>query len=253
MEKEKSIQVAGICKKFNIGFKKNDGALGRLVSFVSGKETRKELEVLKNISFTAKQGEVIGVIGKNGSGKSTLLRIIAGIYQPDTGQVETAGRVDYLSGFANGLSQKLTMEENIYIMGAMMGLSQNDIKEKLGEIIEFSGLKDFLYTKVYQFSSGMVTRLAFSVTIHCLNHSKPDILLLDEVFGAGGDIDFEEKAIQKMGEFLKGGSTVILASHNLKVVEEYCNRAFWLEKGGIIKEGLPSEVIQAYQNDAGQA
>mgnify|MGYP001334095104 CR=1 FL=1 len=246
MEKEKSIELKNICKSFNIGFKKNNGALGQLVSFVSGRETRKELEVLNNISFAAYPGQVIGLIGKNGSGKSTLLRVIAGIYQADSGQIKTQGRVDYLSGLSNGLSQKLTMEENIYLMGSLMGLGQNDIKQKFDDIVEFSGLKDFLYTKVYQFSSGMVTRLAFSVTIHCLNYSKPDILLLDEVYGSGGDIDFEEKAIEKMKEFIKGGSTVILASHNLEIIKNYCDAVLILHNGKIFKNGKPSDVIDEY-------
>jgi len=247
MEKEKNIELKNISKSFNIGFKKNEGALAKLVAFVSGRESKKRLEVLKDISFHTYPGQIIGVIGRNGSGKSTLLRIIAGIYKPDGGELKTLGLVNYLSSFSHGLSPKLTMEENIYLMGAMMGLNQNEIKSKFNEIVEFAGLKDFIYTKVYQFSSGMAVRLAFSATIHCLNHSKPDILLLDEVFGAGGDIDFEEKAIQKMAEFIKKGSTVILASHNLKIVENYCNTAFYLNNGGIAKIGPSRDVIDEYR------
>lgn len=250
MIKEKAVQVVGLSKKFNIGFKKNEGALSRLVSLISGKEIRKEIEVLKNIFFDVCSGEVVGVIGKNGSGKSTLLRIIAGIYEPNEGSVKTLGRVDYLSGFSNGLSMKLTMEENVYLMGSMMGLSQKDVRKKFKDIVEFSGLKDFVYTKVYQFSSGMVTRLAFSVAIHCLEHSSPDILLLDEVFGAGGDIDFEEKAQKKMAEFVRGGATVILASHNLKIVEENCGRVIQIDKGKIIEEGEPGRIISSYKKTA---
>jgi len=247
MKNEKNIQLTNISKSFNIGFKKNEGALAKLISFVSGRESKKELKVLKNVSFYTYPAQVIGIIGKNGSGKSTLLRIIAGVYKSDSGQLKTSGRVDYLSGFSNGLSHKLTMEENIYLMGAIMGLSQNDIKEKFKDIVDFSGLKDFVYTKVYQFSSGMVTRLAFAVTIHCLNHCKPDILLLDEVFGAGGDIDFEDKAIEKMVEFIGGGSTVILASHNLKIIEKYCDMVLFLDGGEIVKMGRPADIIDEYK------
>ena len=247
MKKEKNIWLDNVSKKFNIGFKKNQGALARLISFISGKESRKDLEVLKDISFYTYPGQIIGVIGRNGSGKSTLLRIIAGIYEPGEGCVRTIGRVHYLSGFNNGLSPKLTMEENIYLMGIMMGLSKNDVKKRFAEIVDFSGLKDFVYTKVYKFSSGMVTRLSFSVTIHCLKHSNPDILLLDEVFGAGGDIDFEGKAIEKMAEFIKGGATVILASHNLKIIKQYCNEVFWLDKGMIAAHGLPEYICEKYE------
>lgn len=247
MAKEKSIEVFGVSKKFSIGFKRDDGALAHFVSFVSGRESQKELEVLKDISFDVYPGEVVGLIGRNGSGKSTLLRILAGIYEQENGIIKTAGTVNYLSGFGNGLSPKLTMEDNIYLMGAMMGLSQKDIKSKFNEIVEFSGLKDFIYTKVYQFSSGMVTRLTFSIAINCLNHSKPDILLMDEVFNAGGDIDFENKAMQKMVEFIKGGSTVILASHYFEVIQEHCDRALFLNEGKIVKDGKPEEVINAYR------
>ncbi len=246
MKKEKNIQLINVSKSFNIGFRKNDGALAKLVSFISGRESRKELKVLKNISFSAYPGQVIGLIGKNGSGKSTLLRVIAGIYKLDSGQLKTSGKVDYLSGFSNGLSPKLTMEENIHHMGAMMGLSQKDIKKRFKEIVEFSGLEDFVYTKVYQFSSGMVTRLAFSVTIHCLNHSNPDILLLDEVFGAGGDIDFEAKAIEKMAEFIGSGATVVLASHNLKIIGQYCDEVLWIDNGKVVANGNPGEICEKY-------
>jgi ABC-type polysaccharide/polyol phosphate transport system ATPase subunit len=247
MNKEKNIQVDNVSKKFNIGFKKNQGALARLISFVSGKESRKDLEVLKNISFFTYPGQIIGIIGRNGSGKSTLLRIIAGIYEPGEGCVKTIGKVHYLSGFNNGLSPKLTMEENIYLMGTIMGLGNNEIKERFAEIVDFSGLKDFIYTKVYKFSSGMVTRLSFSTTIHCLEHSDPDILLLDEVFGTGGDIDFEDKAIEKMAEFIKGGATVLLASHSLKIVDNYCEQVMLLDNGKISQFGKPRKVINNYK------
>jgi ABC-type polysaccharide/polyol phosphate transport system ATPase subunit len=248
MKQEKGLQVCGISKSFNIGFKKNQGALARVVSFISGKEARKELEVLKEVSFDALPGQVIGLIGKNGSGKSTLLRIIAGIYEPDKGRVKTIGKVDYLSGLTNGLNQRLTMKENIYLMGSMMGLSRKDVRERFQNIVDFSGLKDFVDAKVYKFSSGMVTRLAFSVTIHCLNHSDPDVLLLDEVFGAGGDIDFEGKAIKKMADFIKGGATVVLASHNLEIIKDYSDVVLCLDKGTIINSGNPEKVVDYYKN-----
>jgi len=162
---EKIIEVSNLSKKFNIGFKQNEGALSKLIFFLAGRGVKKELEVLKDISFYAYKGEIIGLIGKNGSGKSTLLRILTGIYNPDKGQVKTSGKVFYISGLSNGLKPRLTMHDNIYLMSSMMGLNNKEIKEIFSKIVEFSGLKDFLYTKVYQFSSGMVARLSFSVTI----------------------------------------------------------------------------------------
>lgn len=242
-----SVKIVGVSKKFDIGFKKNESALAHLVSFVSGREAKREMEVLKNVSFEVLPGEITGLIGKNGSGKSTLLRIIAGIYRPDSGQVLASGRVDYLAGLSNGLKPKLTMKENIFLVGSMIGLSRKEIADRFDEIVEFSGLPDFVYTKVYQFSSGMLSRLGFSATIHCLKHCKPDVVLLDEVFGSGGDIDFEDKASKKMLEFIKSGSAVILASHSLSGIENYCDKVLQLDKGEVVAFGNPKEVVARYK------
>jgi len=239
------IKVENISKSFDLNFKKNEGALFRLVSLVRGTKVNK-INVLKDISFKAVAGEVIGVIGLNGSGKSTLLRIVAGVYTKDSGSVETTGKMIYLSGFGPALKPKLTMRENILLIGSVMGLSQKDIRNKVAEIVSFAGLNDFLNMKVYQFSSGMVARLNFSIGIHCLKHHNPDILLLDEVFGSGADKNFEEKAIKKMEELISRGATVILVSHDLDIIGRYCQKVILLEKGRIIKIGKPEEVILKY-------
>src|SRR3989344_1554596 len=191
----KRIHIEGLWKTFDMGFKKREGLLPRMFSLISGKETKREVRVLDNISFQAQAGENIGIIGKNGSGKSTLLRIIAGIYVPGGGVVTTRGKVIYVNAFGYSLKPKLTMGENIFLMGLVMGLSQKEIEKKFNEIVSFSGLEDFVNTKVYQFSSGMLIRLNFSVGIHCVTHQNPDILLLDEIIETGGDIDFNKKAL----------------------------------------------------------
>jgi ABC-type polysaccharide/polyol phosphate transport system ATPase subunit len=240
------ISVSNVSKKFDLDYKKNEGALFNLLSFLSKGPEKKEIEALKDVSFEAMAGEVIGIIGRNGSGKSTLLRIIAEVYTPDTGQVKTLGNVAYLTGYGQGLSPKLTMRENIYLIGSLMGLGQKDIKKRFNEIVSFSGLKDFVDTKVYQLSSGMLTRLNFSITIYCLSHNEPDIILLDEVFSAGGDIDFSDKALAKMEELVKGKATVIMAGHDLSLMKKYCNKVIWLEKGKIAKMGEPAEVVESY-------
>jgi ABC-type polysaccharide/polyol phosphate transport system ATPase subunit len=243
-----SVIADNVSKKFKIGCcDQNKSALGRIVSLFSGRESKKDFHALEDISFSVAPGKNLGIIGRNGSGKSTLLRLIAGVYRPDKGSIKTEGNVVCLMGFGYGLNQKLTMRENIYLMGSIMGLSPKDIKKRFNEIVEFSGLPNFLDTKVYQFSSGMITRLNFSVTIHCVKHSNPDILLLDEVFGAGGDIDFETKALKKMEELVTGGTTVILSTHDLNVVEKYCDMAMWLDKGKIIKTGNPSDIVREYK------
>lgn len=240
------IIVRNVSKKFNLDSNRKESILFKL-SKISSTPNKNEIQVLKDISFEVKAGEIIGIIGKNGCGKSTLLRIIAEVYFPDSGEVKTDGKVTYLTAMGQGLIPKLTMRENIFLMGSIMGLSQEDIGKRFDEIVEFSGLKEFVDTKVYQFSTGMVTRLGFSVTIHCLKHQNPDIILLDEVFGSGGDINFHEKAIAKMEELIKGGATVILVSHSLDIIEKYCHRVILIDNGGIKKVGGPEEVIKSYE------
>ncbi|MBU1135989.1 MAG: ABC transporter ATP-binding protein [Nanoarchaeota archaeon] len=246
-DKKPSIVVKNISKKFSIGFKRNDSFLAKILCFSFGDEIKKELWALKNVSFDVNAGENLGIIGRNGSGKSTLLRVIAGVFPANEGEVETNGKLIYLTGFGQGLKPKLTMRENIYLIGSIMGLSQKDIKKRFNEIIEFSGLKNFLDVKVYKFSSGMIARLNFSIGIHCLKHSNPDILLFDEVFHSGGDIYFKKKIIEKMEEFLKGGTTVILVSHDLETIKKYCDKVLWLERGEVIKYGEPNEIVEAYE------
>ncbi|KKQ21835.1 MAG: hypothetical protein US35_C0016G0009 [Parcubacteria group bacterium GW2011_GWA2_37_10] len=242
-----AIKLSNVSKKFKIGcHKEQKTALAGIISFFSGKEAKKDFLALKNVSFSVRSGENLGIVGRNGSGKSTLLRILAGVYEPSSGEVTTKGNIVCLMGLGQGLSHKLTMRENIYLMGSVLGLSQRDIKIKFADIVDFSGLEKFLDTKIYQFSSGMVIRLNFSVMIHCLHYSKPDILLLDEVFGSGGDIDFEEKAIKKMEEFITGGATVVLASHDLDIIKKYCDRVIWLNEGEIFGAGNPQEIIFKY-------
>lgn len=241
------IEVKNLSKKFSINPVKSDSALATVLSMLKGKES-KELRVLDNISFDVKSGEIFGIIGKNGCGKSTLLSILAGILYPDSGEAKVNGEITYVAGLGQGLQQKLTMRDNIYLIGSLMGISRKNIKAKFDEIVEFSGLRDFVDTPVQQFSSGMTTRLNFSITISFLQHKNPEILLLDEVFGAGGDMEFQKKAIEKMEELISGGATVILVSHGLDIIKKYCNRAILIENGTIAKNGSPEEVIDTYLN-----
>ena len=142
------------------------------------------------------------------------------------------------------------MRNNIYLIGSIMGLSRKEVKKRFQEIVSFAELEDFVDTKVYQFSYGMLNRLCFSTTIHFLKHKNPDILLLDEVFGSGGDLSFQNKAIAKIEEFIKGGAAVILVSHNLHLIKKYCSRVILLENGKIKKEGYPNETIDEYIQNA---
>lgn len=245
-----AIKLSTISKNFDIGFKKHENALFRLVRMFSGREQKKTIHVLESISFEVLKGERVGIIGRNGGGKSTLLRLIAGIYGANAGTLDVNGSVMYISGFSQGLKSKLTMKDNVYLVGSIMGLSKKEIDEEFTSIVDFSGLKEFVETKVYQFSSGMVTRLSFSIFIFCMLRKKPDILLLDEVMGAGGDIDFTTKANRKMEELVHGGATVLFVSHGMGEVEKLCSRVVWIEKGKIVLEGPSGDIIAAYKTSA---
>jgi len=239
------IKVQNISKKFNLNKRKRQGALGKIIRLFSKIEGN-EIQVIKDISFTLNSGEILGIIGKNGSGKSTLLRILAGIYPADEGKVEINGEAVYLAGLSNGLEEKLTMRENIFLVSSLLGLGQKDIKKKFDEIVEFSELKEYLDVKLSKFSSGMISKLAFSISIFCVSHKNPSILLLDEVFNSGADFKFQEKALKKMEELIKGGAAVVLVSHDLDLIKRYCNKAILLSSGKIIKSGKPEEIAKEY-------
>ena len=243
------IEAQNLSKRFVMDSKR-ELALASILNILEGKKERQKITALENISFSAREGEVIGVIGKNGAGKSTLLKLIAGIYEPSSGKIRTQGNFVYLTSLGLGLLQKLTMRENIYLTGSIMGLEQKEIKQRFEQIVHFSGLREFVDAKIYQFSTGMIARLGFSVTFFCIQHKNPDILLIDEVFGAGADIDFEAKAEKKMEELIRGGATVILASHNLEIVEKYCNKVLCISSGKVVKEGVPGEVIEYYKESS---
>lgn len=238
-----------VSKSFYLGFKSDATILERAISFITGKEQQRELWALEDISFDVLPGEVVGLIGRNGSGKSTLLRVISGIYKPNKGEILVQGQTSYLSGFGKSIKRKLTMRENIFLSCALMGLNKKEIKQIFQDIIEFSELHDFVDAKISQFSTGMVTRLSFAIGIFCLKHQKPEVLLIDEVFGAGGDIDFNAKALNKMEELITHGTTVILASHSMPLIRKYCQRTVWIEHGKLAGVGTSEEMIKAYESE----
>ncbi len=223
------ISVKNVSKKFKIGIEKSQTVLAKFASLFSGVEPKKTILVINNISLLVNSGELLGIIGNNGGGKSTLLRIIAGIYRPDSGMVAINGKTISLISLQVGLKDRLTMRENIFLVGSLFGMSQDVLKNKMSSIIEFSGLKEFINTKLYQFSVGMRQRLAFSVAIN----AAPDILLLDEVLEVG-DSDFKEKSGNKIKELVKQGVSVVFVSHDLDMIHKYCDRVIELEKGQII-------------------
>jgi lipopolysaccharide transport system ATP-binding protein len=193
---------------------------------------------LKNVSFTIEQGQVVGIIGRNGSGKSTLLRIIAQITSPTVGEVHLNGRTGTLLEVGTGFHPDLTGRENVFLNGAILGMSRAEIARKFDEIVEFSGVEAFLDTPVKRYSSGMQMRLAFSVAAHL----DPEILIVDEVL-AVGDAEFQKKCLGKMNEASKTGRTVLFVSHNMSAVDQLCDRAIWLDGGRIVDDSTDTYAL----------
>jgi len=235
------VKVRNVSKRFKIGFQRSLGALARFLYLFSGRESKKFITALKNVSLSVSSGDILGIIGENGSGKSTLLRIIAGIYSQSLGEIQVNGKIVSLINLNVGLKERLSMRDNIYLSCSLFGLSNKEIKERFQKIVEFSELGEFVNTKLYQFSDGMKQRLAFSIGINC----NPEILLLDEVF-AVGDEEFRIKSARKIQELVKSGASVILVTHELWMIEKYCDSAVWLDGGEIIKKGDAKKVITAY-------
>src|SRR3989344_5212142 len=176
-----SITVKHVSKKFVICSNRKISALSQIIGFFTDRAPKRQFEVLKDISFSSNNGEILGIIGKNGSGKSTLLRVIAGIYTSDSGIVEANGKIIPLISLNLGFIDRLSMRDNIYLCGCLFGMMRQEIRDNFSSIVKYAELDDFVDTKLYQFSSGMKQRLAFSIAVHC----RPDILLIDEVFVFG--------------------------------------------------------------------
>jgi lipopolysaccharide transport system ATP-binding protein len=196
---------------------------------------------LQDVSFDVKQGEALGIIGRNGAGKSTLLKILSQVTAPTTGRIKLRGRSASLLEVGTGFHQELTGRENIYLNGAILGMTKSEVRNKFDEIVAFSECEEFIGTPVKRYSSGMYVRLAFAVAAHL----EPEILIIDEVL-AVGDASFQRKCIRKIGEVGQEGRTVLVVSHNMAVMTSLCSRAVLLEDGRVVKEGAPETVASAY-------
>ncbi len=203
--------------------------------------TREEFWALKNVSFEVKHGDVIGVIGRNGAGKSTLLKILSRITEPTSGRIRIKGRVASLLEVGTGFHQELTGRENIFLNGAILGMSKAEIQNKFDEIVAFSEVEKFLDTPVKRYSSGMCVRLAFAVAAHL----EPDILLCDEVLSVG-DIEFQQKCLTKLGGISNEGRTVLLVSHNMSLITKLCDTAIWIDKGYVHLIGPAEKTVFTY-------
>ncbi len=202
---------------------------------------KEEFWALRDVSFDIKQGEVVGIIGRNGAGKSTLLKILSRITEPTTGRIHLRGRVASLLEVGTGFHPELTGRENIYLNGAILGMSKVEIKRKFDEIVAFSEIEKFLDTPVKRYSSGMYVRLAFAVAAHL----EPEILIVDEVL-AVGDSSFQKKCLGKMGQVAKGGRTVLFVSHNMPAVQALCNKAIYLKTGSVRAVGDVEPLLNQY-------
>jgi homopolymeric O-antigen transport system ATP-binding protein len=212
-------------------------------------EATEEFWALKNVTFEVKRGEVLGIIGRNGAGKSTVLKILSRITEPSEGRVTIAGRVASLLEVGTGFHPELTGRENIYLNGAILGMSRAEIRGKFDEIVDFSGVERFIDTPVKRYSSGMQVRLAFSVAAHL----EPEILVVDEVL-AVGDNEFQKKCLGKMGEVSsREGRTVLFVSHQLSAVGELTNRAILLDSGRIVTDGPTPNTISTYLSQNAKA
>lgn len=200
---------------------------------------------LRDINFEIEQGDAVGIIGRNGAGKSTLLKLLSRVTKPTTGKIYTKGRIASLLEVGTGFHPEMTGRENVYLNGAILGMTRKEITKKFDEIVDFSGVERYIDTPVKRYSSGMYVRLAFAVAAHL----ESEILIVDEVL-AVGDAEFQKKCLGKMGDVSKGeGRTVLFVSHNLAAVKELCNTAIFLNKGQLQKKGSVSEIVSEYLKD----
>lgn len=223
----------------------------RMIASIGKKREKAATEhafwALKDVSFELKRGEVLGIIGHNGAGKSTLLKLLSRITEPTAGYADIYGRVGSLLEVGTGFHQELSGRENIYMSGALLGMNKAEINRKMDEIVGFSECEEFIDTPVKRYSSGMYTRLAFSVAAHL----EPEILIVDEVL-AVGDASFQKKCLGKMGEVAQHGRTVLFVSHNMAAVQSLCKKALLLNHGKVQEIGPVGQVVQTYMKTAAQ-
>jgi len=240
MKSETIIKVDNLTKVFKLPHEKLSTAKQHFVNLFSQKGYEKFL-ALDGISFEIKKGEFFGIIGSNGSGKSTLLKILAGIYQPTSGNVEINGSLSPFIELGVGFNPELSARDNVFLNAAILGLTKKQTEEKFEEIVEFSELKEFMDQKLKNFSSGMQVRLAFSIAIH----AQADILLIDEVL-AVGDVAFQQKCFEVFRELKREKRTIIFVSHSLSVIEQFCDRVALINRSKLMKIGEPRNVINDY-------
>lgn len=240
MEKDSNaIEVRNMCKDFKIQYDKAQSLKEMLLFW--NREKPQIHHVLKNINLDIKKGDTVALVGTNGSGKSTLLKLMTKILYPTKGTLETSGKLTSLLELGAGFHPDFTGRENIYFNASIFGLTKAEIDERIDEIIEFSELGDFIDNPVRTYSSGMYMRLAFSVAINV----QAEILLIDEIL-AVGDQHFQDKCFKKLIELKESGKTIVIVTHSMQQVKNFCNRAVWLYQGEVRKDGPVDDVLDEY-------
>ncbi len=250
-EKTVVLKIENVKKRYKIKHigKKPENKIDRaklaVKAFLKPNINKEDFWALKGVSFNVEQGEKVGIIGKNGAGKSTLLKIISRITEPTDGRIEMLGKISSMLEVGTGFNTELTGRENVYLNGAILGMTKAEIDAKFDEILEFSEVGKFIDTPVKRYSSGMFVRLAFAVA----SHLEPDILLVDEVL-AVGDTRFQKKCIDKMLSIAKSGKTILFVSHQMNTIRQLCDRVVVLREGTVIFDGDVEEGIRIYNSEA---
>lgn len=241
MSKNVAISIENISKTFKLPHERHASVKSALINFGKTKKGYENQKVLNNISFDIEEGEFFAIVGRNGSGKSTLLKLLAGIYTPSSGTIKVNGRLTPFIELGVGFNPELSGRENVYLNGALLGFSRQEIEAMYDDIVEFAELERFMDQKLKNYSSGMQVRLAFSIAIQ----AKSDILLLDEVL-AVGDAAFQQKCFNYFEELKRKKQTVVFVSHAMDAVRRFCTKAAYIKDGDLIHLGTPSEVADIY-------
>lgn len=242
-ENEYIVDVDKVTVRFNKASEKIDNLKEYVVKLLKRELLFQEFIALKDVDLKIKKGEAWAIIGTNGSGKSTLLKVISKILKPYKGTVKVNGSIASLIELGAGIDPRLTARENIYLNGCILGYSRQFIEERFDKIVEFAEIEEFLDSPVKNFSSGMKSRLGFSVATMV----EPDVLIVDEVLSVG-DVLFKKKCMNRMNEMLKNGTTLLFVSHNMDQVKKMCNKGIWLNKGEVVMQGDIEEVAEEYLN-----
>jgi ABC-type polysaccharide/polyol phosphate transport system ATPase subunit len=237
------VKLLNVTQRFRVIEERPDSLRGLFTKLLRHQVKYHDFDAICNLSLEVPRGQMLGLIGRNGSGKSTLLKIIAGVYRPTAGHVHVEGSLAPLIELGAGFHHELTGRENIQLNGLLMGYSKNEMRSRERSIIDFAEIGDFIDSPIKQYSSGMHTRLAFAVATEV----DPDILVIDEIL-AVGDAAFQQKCFARIDKFREAGKTILFVSHSMPHITEHCDRAVLLDKGSIIADGEPAEVVSFYRS-----